>query len=92
MKPRYLVWTGHSLGLVLVLFGLWWLLGHISGMPDYKLVVVLAALTGLVLNHIRWRSLGKNVNDPETFEKINLLMVSNYLILLFLVVLADFHG
>ena len=60
-------------------------------MPDYKLVVALAAMTGLVFNHLRWRSLSKKVNDPDTLEKVNLLIVSNYLILLLVVVLADFH-
>ena len=91
MRSRYLVWTGHFLGLVLISFGLWWLLGHISSMPDYKLVVEMAAITGLIFNHLRWWSLGKRVDDPDTSEKINLLMVSNYLVLLLLMVMVDFH-
>ena len=91
MRPRYLVLTGHFLALVLVSFGLWWFLGHISGMPDYKLVIALAAMTGLIFNHLRWWSLGKRVDDPDTSEKINLLMVSNYLVLLLVFVMIDFY-
>jgi hypothetical protein len=90
MRPRYLVLTGHFLAFVLVSFGLRWLLGHISGMPDSKLVVSLAAMTGLVLNHLRWWSLGKRIDDPGTSERINLLMVSNYLVLLLVFVMVDF--
>jgi hypothetical protein len=91
MKTRYMVWTGHFLALVLAVFGIWWLIGHASGMPGYKLVVVLAAITGLVFNHFRWRGLGRKVSDPDTFEKINLLVVSNYLVLLLVLVLVDLH-
>ncbi len=85
-----MVWTGHFLALVLTGFGLWWLAGHISGLPAYKLVVALAALTGLVFNHIRWSGLGKKVADPDLFERINLLCVANYLVLLLVLVLVDF--
>jgi hypothetical protein len=91
MRLRYLAWTGHFLGIVLISFGLWWIFGHISGLPDYKLVVALAAITGLLFNHLRWWSLGKSVDSPETSEKINLLVVSNYLVLLLLIVMMDIH-
>jgi hypothetical protein len=89
MKSSYLVWTGHFLALVLVLFGFWWLSEHLSGMPYYKLAVALVAMTGLILNHFRWASFGGKVNDQETYEKINLLVVSNYLVLLLAFMLVD---
>ena len=84
-----MAWTVNILGLVLLSLGIWWLTEHISGIPDYKLVAALAAMTGLVLNHCRWQSLGRKINDRDTLEKINVLIVSNYLILLLIFVLVD---
>jgi hypothetical protein len=89
MQARYMVWTGHFLALVLMAFGLWWLIGHLSGLPGHKLVAALAALTGFVFNHIRWSGMGKTVNAQEVFEKINLLVVANYVVLLLVLALVD---
>ncbi len=91
MRPRYMVWTSHLLGLILMSLGLWWLVGHISGMPDYKLVVALAAMTGFVFNHFRWRSHSRKINDLDTFEKFNFLIVSNYIVLLLVLMLVDYR-
>jgi len=91
MKPRYTIWISHFLGLLLIVFGLWWLIGHIAGMPDYKLVLGLAAMTGLVFNHFRWRSLSKKVGDPDMFEKISLLVIANYMVLLLVLMMADYR-
>jgi hypothetical protein len=84
-----MVWTGHVLGIVLISFALWWLVEHISGMPDYKLVVALAAMTGFVFNHFRWWRLGRKVNVTDIFEQINVLIVSNYVVLLLILMLVD---
>ncbi len=91
MKGAYMVWMGHLLGIVLIAFALWWLVAHISGMPDYKLVVTLAAMTGLVFNHFRWWKLGRKVSDPDIFEQVNLLLVSNYMVLILILVLVDYR-
>ena len=91
MRLRYMEWAGHFLGFVLVLFGIWYLSGHLSAMPDYKLIVSLVAMTGLILNHFRWRNLTKKIKDAETFDRINLLVVSNYLLWLLAFVLVDFY-
>jgi chromate transport protein ChrA len=90
MRHHYMVWTGHFLAAVLMTFGLWWLVKHISGLPDFKLVLALAAITGLVLNHLRWNGLGRKVKDPEVLEKITFLCVANYLVMLLVLVLVDF--
>jgi hypothetical protein len=86
-----MVWIGCFLALVLIAFGLWWLIGHVSGMPGYKLVIVLAALTGFVFNHLRWWGLSRKAYEPDTFEKISILIVSNYVVLLLVLALVDFH-
>ena len=90
MKSRYMVWTGHFLAFVLVVFGFWWLGKHMPGMPGYKQVVAFVAMTGLILNHIRWAGFGRSVADQETCEKINLLVISNYLVLLLAFAMVDF--
>ncbi len=91
MRPRYMVWTSHFLGLILMLFGLWWLIGHMAGISDYKLVVALAAMTGFVYNHFRWWSHCKKISDSDMLEKFNYLIVSNYVVLLLILVLVDYR-
>ena len=89
MRSRYLMWIGHSLVLVLLVFGFWWLSSHMAGMPDYRLFIALVAMTGLVLNHFRWWVLSRQVEDTNTLIKLNHLIVSNYLILLLAFALVD---
>ena len=82
--------VSHLLGFLLILFGLWWIAGNMAALPDYKLIVALAAVTGLVLNHFRWWYWGKKVNDRDTLEKVNYLMATNYLVMLLGFVLFRF--
>ena len=91
MKDHFRLWTSHLLGLFLLLLGVWWLMENISGMPDYKLVVALAAMTGFVLNHFRWHKLVKKLDNFDMYKSINALVVSHYLILLFILAMVDFR-
>lgn len=81
MKHRYMLWTGHGFVLLLLGEGIRWLVGNIRGMPEFSLLLVLAAMTILVLNHFRWWALGKNVDDSATIAKVDTLVVANYCIL-----------
>ena len=90
MRPGIMLFFGHLLGCILTLSGLWWLLGNMTSLPDYKLVVALAAVTGLVLNHFRWWRLDSKVQDDDIRVKVNYLIVSNYLIMLLGFVLLNF--
>jgi len=89
MKDDYRLWTGHLIGLLIVVLGVWWIIAHISSMPDYKLVVALAAVIGFVVNHFRWQKLGKRLDDLDARKSINALVVSNYLVLLLVLVIVD---
>ena len=71
MKHRYMLWTGHGFVLLLLGEGIGWLVGNIRGMPEFSLLLVLAAMTFLVLNHFRWWALGKNVDDSTTIAKVD---------------------
>jgi len=71
------------------MFGIWWVMGNISGLPEYKLVAALAALTGLVLNHFRWWRLSSRSENREIIQKMNHLVISNYVVLLLICVLLD---
>jgi hypothetical protein len=90
MRPQIMVFVGHLLGGLLILLGLWWLVENMAALPDYKLVVALAAVTGLVLSHFRWWRLGRKIHDDGICVKVNYLIVSNYLIMLLGIVLLDF--
>jgi hypothetical protein len=89
MRRRYLVWTSHFLLIILLALGIGWIGVHISGMPDYRLLTALVSATGLVLNHFRWRRFAANIADLDLVEKINHLMVANYLVMLLALTLAD---
>jgi hypothetical protein len=91
MRQRYMGWTSNFLVIALLALGVWWLILHIAGMPDYRLLVGLVAVTGLVLNHFRWRKLAGEIGDPGLLEKIHYIMVANYLVMLLAFVLADFR-
>ena len=90
MPSRYMLYVCHLVGFVLIMLGLWWLVQNISGLPDYKLVAALAALTGLVINHFRWWRLCSRVDTREIIQKVNHIIVSNYVVILLLFGLLDF--
>ena len=87
MPSRSMLYVCHLVGFALILSGLWWLAENISGMPDYRLVVALAALTGLVVNHFRWWRMSGRIDNREMIQKVNHVIVSNYLVMLLLFVL-----
>ena len=91
MRQRYMVWTGNLLVIALLALGVWWLIVHITGMPDYRLLIGLVSATGLVLNHFRWQKIKGEIGDLGLLEKVNHIMVANYLIMLLALVLADFR-
>jgi len=89
MPSRFMLYVGHITGFVIIMFGIWWVMGNISGLPEYKLVAALAALTGLVLNHFRWWRLSSRSENREIIQKMNHLVISNYVVLLLICVLLD---
>ena len=90
MLSRSMLYVCHLIGFALIMLGLWWLAENISGLPDYKLVAALTALTVLVINHFRWWRLCGGVDNREMVQKFNHIIVSNYLVMLLLFVLLDF--
>jgi hypothetical protein len=54
--------------------------------------MALAVMTILALNHFRWWTLSKKVDEKEIAEKIDVLMVANYCIFILALVLVSFHG
>jgi len=87
---RKMLWAGHVFMLILLGDGVRWLIGNIRGLPEFSLVLVLGAMSLLVVNHIRWWSLGKTVDESTTL-KIDALIVANYCILVLLLGLVDFQ-
>ena len=85
-----MLYVCHLVGFVLIIVGLWWLVLNISGLPDYKLVAALAAFTGLVINHFRWWRLCGHVDTTVIIQKVNYIVVSNYVVMLLLFGLLDF--
>jgi len=84
MKHKHVLWTGHLLLLILLMNGVRWVANHIRGMPEFDLFMSLAVMTGLVLNHIRWLRLCNSLESTDVVEKVDLLVVSNYSILVLL--------
>jgi hypothetical protein len=91
MKHLYMLWTGHLAVLILLAGGFWWLFGEMPGLPDYKLVIFLIAVTCLVLNHFRWWNLVKKIHEKDVLDKVDLLEVVNYIIFILGLALVDFH-
>lgn len=91
MRSNSMVFIGHLMGFILIFVGLWWLIGNIPELSDYKLVIALAAVTGLVLNHFRWWGLSRKVDDRDVLDKVNYLVVSNYLVMMLLFILSGFR-
>ena len=89
MRPYPTLVMGHLLGVIVVLFGGWWLLANIAGLPGTMLTVVFAAVTIQILNQARWWNVGKKMDDSEVLAKVNHIVVSNYMVMvLFLVLLV----
>jgi len=84
--------VGRFLGILLAAFGVWWIVAHIADMPDSRLVVALAALTILVLNHVRWWRLGTKTGDGDIPEGVDHIVVSNYVVMLLVLVLAELRN
>jgi hypothetical protein len=91
MKHRNMLWAGHLFVVILLADGVMWLVANIRGLPDLNLFLALAAMTGLVLNHLRWWFLDKKVDNKEILKKIDPLMVANYCILILVLQLFRFH-
>jgi hypothetical protein len=89
MKHRKMLWAGHLFALILLADGVRWLAGNIRGLSDLNLLLALAAMTGLVLNHLRWWFLERQIDDRNALAKFDPLIVANYCILI--LVLQLFH-
>ena len=81
---KYALWTNHLLLLIVLTNGVRWLATQIHGLPEFNLLLSLAVMTGLVLNHIRWWKLSKGLEGKEVLEKVDLLVIGNYSILVLL--------
>jgi hypothetical protein len=91
MRGRYLVWMSHVLMAAALALGVWWIVNHMHGMPDYKLAAALAAITGFVLNHFRWWALRRRMEDSEITEKMTYFVAVNYVTVLLVFALVDFR-
>lgn len=91
MKHRNMLWAGHLFVLILLADGVQWLVGNVRGLSDYRLLLALAAMTGLILNHCRWWILGKRADNKEILDKIDPLILANYCIFVLVLQLFHFH-
>ncbi len=91
MRHRYMLWAGHIFVFVLLFQGFRWLAADFQGMKAYGVFLSLAAMTVLVLNHCRWWSLTRKQEDEAILNKIDLLMVANYCILVLVLELVRFY-
>lgn len=89
MKHRNMIWAGHVFLLILLADGVRWILENMRALSDYRLLLVMAAMTGLVLNHCRWWILGNRIEDKQFLDKIDPLILANYCIMV--LVLQLFH-
>ena len=85
MNHRYMLWTGHLFVLLLLGQGIEWLTGNIRGLPEFRLLLVLAAMTCLVINHLRWWTFGNKVDDRTILARVDMIVVANYCILVLFV-------
>ena len=83
---------GHFLWGVVFILGFIWMVTHIAVLPDYKLIIVLAALNILVLNHMRWYRLSRKSEGTDITAKVNHLLVSHYMILVLVCGMLDFNS
>jgi len=86
-----MLWIGHLFVLILLADGVQWLVGNMRGLSDYRLLLALAAMTGLILNHCRWWILGNKEEDKHILDKIDPFIVANYCILVLVLQLFHFH-
>jgi hypothetical protein len=91
MRRQYMIWTCNFLAIAVLAIGTWWLIVHMAGTPDFRLVSGLAAVTCLALNHWRWWRVAGKVSDMELAGKIDYLMTVNYLVLLLAFGVVEFH-
>ena len=92
MRPLPTLIIGHLLGVIVVLFGLWWIVTNISGLPGTMLTVVFAAVTILIMNHIRWWYVGRNLEDSDVLAKMSHIVVSNYIVMVLFLALLVFKS
>ncbi len=90
MRHRYLLWTGHLIVIVFLFRGIFWVTENIRGMSGINLFLALAAMTCLVVNHVRWWALDKKVSQEGILGKIDQLMMGNYGVLALLLLLIRF--
>lgn len=88
MKHSWTVWTAHLCFFALLTGAFWWTARKLPGLPDYQLAVLLAAMTGLAVNHFRWWRLTKSV-AKEMREKFDRIMLGSYLVMLLMSSLLD---
>lgn len=81
---------GHFLGAVVLALGILWALTHVSVLPDHKLIVIMAALNILALNHLRWHRLSRKQDGVEATAKVNHLVITHYMILILFCGVLDF--
>jgi hypothetical protein len=91
MRRRYMVWTGNFLAFAVLAFGVWMLVGYMPAIPSHKLLCGIAALTGILWNHLRWRKIVDSIGDPDIAGKIDHLIVAHNMVLLLAFALLDFH-
>ncbi len=82
MKHRNMLWIGHLFVLILLGDGAGWLVGNMRGLSETRLLLALAAMTGLILNHCRWWILGNKIEDKQVLDKMDPLILANYCILI----------
>ena len=83
--------AGHFLWGVVFILGFVWIVTHIAVLPDYKLIIILAAMNILVLNHIRWYRLSGKSEGTDITASVNHLFVSHYMVLLLICGMLDFR-
>lgn len=89
MKHRNMIWAGHIFVLILLADGVRWMLENMRALSDYRLLLAMAAMSGLILNHCRWWMLGNKMEDTQVLGKMDTLILSNYCIMV--LVLQLFH-
>lgn len=82
--------AGHLLGGLVLVLGILWIVTHISVLPDYKLIVILAAMNIMVLNHFRWYRLSRKPEGTDVTIKVNHLVLAHYMILILCCSMLDF--
>ncbi len=90
MSKRYLLWTGHLFLVVLLFRGIWWLAQNIQATGKIDLFLALAAMICLIANHVRWWVFDTRASQEGAVVKADQLMLTNYCILILLLLLIGF--